>query len=379
MLSVVLFAPVTPTTAEGGGSIGALLLYVLVALGFSFLCSLCEAILLSASVSHIEVMAQLGRQSGILMRKHKVNVERPISAILTLNTIAHTAGATGAGAEAAAIFGNDLITLISIVLTLLILVFSEIIPKTLGALYWKPLLPFAAWSIEILVILFYPFVWFFERMTSVMTPNEKEPTVTRSELEAMAEISSGEGALEETEHLILRNLLHLSRVQVGDIMTPRTVVLAFQQDTTVDEVINRHKVLPYSRIPIYDENTDDIIAFVLRNEILTAAAQDRPHVPLKELSRSLHSIPETMQVTKALEEFMSRQQHMFLVFDEYGGTAGIITMEDAFESLLGVEITDESDIVADMRELAQQRYQRQQQLLGVIVDEKNANPPAATP
>lgn len=356
-----------------------LVFYVTLTLAFSFLCSLYEAILRSASVSHIEVTAQLGKKSGILMRRHKANIEKPLSAILMLNTIVHTAGAIGAGAEAAAIFGSDLITLISIVLTLLILVFSQIIPKTLGALYWKPLMPFAAYSIQALVWAFYPFIWLFERLTCILTSSGKEPTVTRSELEAMAKISSGEGGLGENEHLILRNLLRLSKVQVADIMTPRTVVLALQQDVTINQVMNRHKVLPYSRIPIYDESTDDITAFVLRNEILTAAAQDRHQVPLKELSRPLHSIPETTQVAKALEEFMARQQHIFLVFDEYGGTAGIITMEDTFESLLGVEITDESDIVADMRELAQQRYKRQQLLLGAVTDEGSISPPPAAP
>lgn len=370
MLSTLLFAPIVAT--ESAGSVSALVVYVSLALAFSFVCSLCEAILLSASLSHVEVTAQLGQRAGLLMRKHKENVERPISAILTLNTIAHTAGATGAGAEAAAIFGNDFITLISIILTLLILVFSEIIPKTLGAVYWKPLMPFAAYTIEVLVVLFFPFVWLFERLTSVMAPKEKEPTVTRSELEVMAQISSGEGGLEATEHLILRNLLHLGRVQVYDVMTPRTVVLAFQQDMTVEQVMKRHKVLPYSRLPIYSKSTDDIHAFVLRSDILTAAAQDQPNITLKEISRPIHSIPETMPLSKAMEEFMSRQQHIFLVFDEYGGTAGIITMEDALESLLGAEITDESDIVADLRQLAQQRYQRQQRLLGTI-NEENLN------
>jgi CBS domain containing-hemolysin-like protein len=153
-------------------------------------------------------------------------------------------------------------------------------------------------------------------------------------------------------------------------MTPRTVMFSLQQDMTVGELLKRHRVLPYSRMPIYAETTDDIKLFVLRNEVLMAAAQDRHDTPLQELARPLHSIPEGMTVDTVLNEFTTRQQHMFLVFDEYGGTAGIITMEDAVESLIGVEITDESDLVADLRELAQQRYKRQQELLGIISEQK---------
>lgn len=368
-----LLAPITPDAA-GSGSVSGLLVYIAVALGFSFLCSLCEAVLLTSSLSHIEVQAQAGDRAGLLMRRLKENVERPISAILTLNTIAHTVGAAGAGAEAAAIFGNEFIGLISAVLTLLILVLSEIIPKTLGAVYWKPLLPFAAYTIQLLVWVLYPAVWAFDRLTRLLTPDEKEPTVTRSEIEVLARISTGEGGLAESEHLVLRNLLHLGRVHVSDIMTPRTVMLALQQDMTVGEVMQRHRLLPFSRIPVFDQSPDDSNTFVLRSDILSAAAEDRDSVPLREMARPLHSIPETMAVDRVVSEFIARHQHIFLVFDEFGGTAGIITLEDAIESLLGVEITDESDLVEDLRQLAQQRYQRQARLLGLSLDEPPPQP-----
>ncbi|MAS36633.1 MAG: hemolysin [Anaerolineaceae bacterium] len=362
------YAPIVPVTGDGGGSVVSLVLYILLALGVSFTCSLCEAALFSTTHSHIELLVQGGSRVGLLLRRQKENVDRPIAAILTLNTIAHTAGAAGAGAEATLLLGNELVGLITVVLTLLILVFSEIIPKTVGALYWKPLSPVVAYVIQSMIILTLPAVWAFERMTRLMSPKEKLPTVTRSELEVMAEISSDEGALEKSEHKILTNLLHLSNAYVSDIMTPRTVMLALQEDMTVGEVLKKHKVLPYSRIPVFSETFDDIKAFVLRSDVLMEAAQDHDQVVLKSLTRPLDSVPENMTVDTVLVEFTNRQQHVFLVFDEYGGTAGIITMEDAIESLIGVEITDESDLVADLRELAQQRYQRQQKLLGMITD-----------
>jgi CBS domain containing-hemolysin-like protein len=344
------------------------MLYIVLALSVSFTCSLCEAALFSTTHSYVELLIQQGSRVGALLRRHKENVDRPIAAILTLNTIAHTAGAAGAGAEAALLLGNELVGIITVVLTLLILVFSEIIPKTLGALYWKPLAPLVAYLVQGMILVTFPAVWAFERLTRLMTPKEKVPTVTRSELEVLAGISSGEGGLEKSEHTILRNLLHLGSVYVSDIMTPRTVMLALKETMTVGEVMKKHKLLPYSRIPLYTENFDDIRLFVLRSDILMAAAQDQDQKTLAELARPLDSVPESMTVDTVLEEFTNRQQHMFLVFDEYGGTAGIITMEDAIESLIGVEITDESDIVADLRELAQQRYRRQQRLLGMLTD-----------
>ncbi|NDJ60415.1 MAG: HlyC/CorC family transporter [Chloroflexi bacterium] len=350
-------APIPGDGAEGGGSITALVFYVTLALGLSFLCSVLEAVVLSSSVSHAEFLAESGSRAGNLMLKHKANVERPISAILTLNTIAHTAGATGAGAEAVAVFGGDLVFIITVVLTLLILVLSEIIPKTLGAIYWKQLTPFAAYAIQILLWIFYPAVWIFEKMGQLLRPHEDAPTITRSDLEMLAKISAEEGALLERENRILRNLLHLSNARASDVMTPRTVVLAMQEDTSVGEAMDGSR-LPYSRIPVYGDNIDNVTGYVLRHDIIEQVAADQYHTTLAKLKRDIHAIPETTGVDHLLNEFIAKQEHIFLVLDEYGGTAGIVTMEDAIESLLGIEITDESDLVADLRQMAQQRYRR---------------------
>lgn len=352
--------------AAGEGSPAALLLFILLALGVSFVCSLCEAVLFSTSRSHIELQVQAGRRAGRLLRQQKENVDRPITAILTLNTIAHTVGAAGAGAEATLLLGDELWGVVTVVLTLLILVLSEIIPKTIGAVYWKPLALPVAWVIQGMIVIFYPFVSAFERLTRLLTPRRKTPTVTRPELEALAGIGRGEGALEQREHIILTNLLRLGAAQVADIMTPRTVMFALQEDMTVGEVLRRQRVLPYSRMPLYSQSADDARSFVLRNEVLMAAARDEHGRQLKEMARALHHVPESMSVASVLDEFTTRGDHLFLVFDEYGGTEGLVTMEDAIESLIGVEITDESDLVADLRQMADQRFRRRQEMLGVI-------------
>lgn len=346
----------TATASDGAsGSVTALLFYVSVGLGVSFLCSILEAVLLSSSVSHVEMTADSGSRAGLLMQHHKRDVERPISAILTLNTIAHTVGAAGAGAEAAALFGNQWLGVISAVLTLLILVFSEIIPKTLGAVYWKQLMPAAAYTIQFLVLALYPMVWLFQKLTAVIASDEREPTVTRDELEVLAKVSGAEGALNAGETLILANLLKLDEVSVSDIMTPRTVLFMLEDTMTVQEVLDKHKILSYSRIPIYTDSPDDITKFVLRLDVLRAAADNELDKTMADFSRPILSVPETLSVTVALEKFMREKAHILHVFDEYGGTAGIVTLEDAIESLLGAEITDESDAVVDLQALARKR------------------------
>lgn len=351
-----------PPAGDVAGTWSGLLFYIGIALGLSFFCSILEAVLLSTSPSYVEQYLDKGSRAGRLMHKHKSNLERPISAILTLNTIAHTVGAAGAGAEAVGIFGSEFFGLISAVLTFLILVFSEIIPKTVGATYWRQLMPFAAYSIQFLVISLLPAVWFLEKTTQVLRRTDHEPTITRGDIEAMARISASEGTLQERENRILRNLLHLANIQVETIMTPRTVVFACQQDMTAREVVEAHPILAYSRIPVFNDNMDDITGFVLRHDVYQIVANDEGEKPLRDFQRSIIVVPETTDVATALNEFITRQEHIALVIDEYGGTAGVLTMEDAIETLLGIEITDESDLVTDLRKMAEVRYERQRKL-----------------
>ena len=326
---ILLLAPIVPGVDSGGGSPGMLLFYITLAISLSFLCSILEAVLLSATPSYVEGLAQQGKRVGLLMRRHKVNVERPISAILTLNTVAHTVGATLAGAEAAAIFGNAYVGIISAILTFLVLVFSEILPKTIGAVYWRQLVPFAAYAIHVMTTLLLPAVWLFEQMTRFLRPDTHEPTVTRSDLEVLARISQQEGALLERENRILRNLLHLNAVKVYDIMTPRTVVTALDQEMTVSEVMQSYPVLSYSRIPIYNETIDNVVGYVLRHDVVQRVAHDQDNVRLKALVRPIEAIPETITVAQVLDQFIASREQILLVLDEYGGTSGVLTMEDA--------------------------------------------------
>ncbi len=350
------------TGAAGAGEWSALLVYISIALGVSFLCSIWEAALLSTPVSHIELLVQEGSRAGLIMQGLRQNVEHPISAILTLNTIAHTVGAAGAGAEANAIFGEEFFGIITAILTLLILVLSEIIPKTLGAVYAKPLTPFTAYSLRALLLVFKPAVFAFDFFTRSMRPSEETPTVTRSELQVMARISAQEGGIQERENRIVNNLLRLADVQVETIMTPRTVVLMFQQGQTVGEIMQAHPFLPYSRIPVYGDTADDVLGYVLRHEIFKRAAADEHEIQLGALMRELDVVPETNSVAQLLDDFIAKREHIFLVIDEYGGTAGLITLEDAVETLLGIEILDESDRFEDMRAVAQDRWAQQRDL-----------------
>lgn len=363
------------TGTGGAGEWGALVFYVVIALGISFLCSIWEAAMLSTPVSHIELLVQQGSRAGLIMQGLRQNVEHPIAAILTLNTIAHTVGAAGAGAEATAIFGSEFFGIISAVLTLLILVFSEIIPKTLGAVYAKPLTPFTAYSLRALLWVLRPAVFVFEFVTQSMRPNEEPPTVTRSELQVMARISAAEGGIKERENRIVANLLQLAEVQVETIMTPRTVVVMFQEDQSIGGVMQSYTFLPFSRIPVYGESADDVKGYVLRHEIYKRAAADAHATKLSEIALNLDVVPETNSVAQVLDEFIAKQEHIFLVIDEYGGTAGLITLEDTVETLLGIEILDESDRVADLRQLARRRYQSQLDLLRQMEGTQTARAP----
>ncbi|MFQ5675693.1 MAG: CNNM domain-containing protein, partial [bacterium] len=268
---------------------------------------------------------------------------------------------------------NKWIGLISATLTVLILVFSEIIPKTLGVFYWKQLVPFTAYGIKVLVWILYPIVWGARGLSRLITPSRQGPTISRSELEVLAKIAAVEGALEEKEHFIFKNLLHLRRVKVSDIMTPRTVIFMLPEDMTVGEVLANHRVLAYSRIPVYKETMDNVTGFVLRYHILSAAAEDKDRARLLQFARPIHAVPEKVDVARVLEKFIRRQEHIFLIINEYGGTEGIITMEDAIESLLGTEITDETDLVADLRVLAKQRRPGRLQPLELSKGEKTGD------
>ena len=330
-----------------------LFLYISVALGFSFICSIAEAVILSVTSSHIELLIKQGRhKTANRLRRLKDNVNTPLAAILTLNTIAHTGGAAGAGAQAAAIFGDQYLGVISAVLTLLILIFSEIIPKTLGACYWKQLAPVTALGLKYLVMVFYPFVLLSDLLTRKIAHGSNLKGFNREEFVAMAELSSREGQIPSREFTIIKNTLHFHEKTVTEILTPRTVVFSVDGHLTIAEYFAKFSEAKFSRIPIYLDDMEHIVGFVLRTDLLLANAEGTNEKTIAEFKRPIHAIPESLSLSKVLHRFLTERDQMMIVIDEYGGLEGIVTLEDILEKMIGIDIVDESDTAENMRELA---------------------------
>ncbi|MCP5463978.1 MAG: DUF21 domain-containing protein [Deltaproteobacteria bacterium] len=335
-----------------------LLLYLFLVIGVSFLCSLLESVILSVTKSHISLMVKQGRRGGILLRSLKKNIDRSLAAILTVNTIANTFGAAGVGAQVLKVYGDEFVAICSAGLTFLILFFSEIIPKTLGATYWRQLAPMCAYLIEMLVVVAYPFVVLFRAVSRVIAKNgEAYPKMTREEMIVVAETGVEEGALAEKEQRIIKNLLRLNAILVQDVMTPRSVVFSLQKDMTVADVLEKKSPIFFSRIPVYDHDLDDVIGMVLRFKIIESSSEDREDLTMDQLLMPIESIEEGKSVAHALDEFIKKRDHLFLVRDHSGTTTGIITLEDVIETLLGVEIVDEFDSVEDMRKYALEQWE----------------------
>jgi CBS domain containing-hemolysin-like protein len=335
------------------------------ALSISFLCSIMEAVLLSVSPSFVARKEQEGQWIGPKLRKFKDHVDQPLAAILSLNTIAHTVGAAGAGAQAAAVFGDAYIGVISAVLTFLILVVSEIIPKTLGAAYWRQLSPFVVRALEVTIWSMWPLVKLADILTRMLTKGKEKGKVHREEFIALAELGAKQGVFHKYESRILNNLFCFREVRTRDIMTPRTVLFALSENLAVEETLSQHAHLPFSRIPLYGENLDSMTGFTLKSEILQAG-QEKGAARLSELSRPLVVVPGDLPLHSLFERLMNEKAHIALVVDGYGGTEGVVTMEDFIETLLGLEIVDEVDTVEDMQAMAREQWRRRARTSGLI-------------
>lgn len=342
-----------------------LIIYVVIALGFSFLCSIAEAVLLSVTTGYIAVKESKNKPSGPLLRKLKEDINKPLAAILTLNTIAHTVGAAGAGAQATAVFGDAYLGIISAVLTLLILVFSEIIPKTIGAHYWKSLAPFTAFCLKYLIYSLYPFVKMSEYMTRSLTHGPSLKGFNRAEFSAMAEVSQQDGLLNQQESSILMNLLSLHTLKAGDAMTPQSVMFAADNSMTVGEYIEAHASERFSRIPLYSEDKNNIDGFVLLIDILQASALGEDSKALDNYKRDMPAVTSELSLSRAFDLLLHERAKITLVVDEYGGVQGLLTIEDVLETILGLEIIDEVDKSVDMQELARRFWQRRAREKGV--------------
>lgn len=332
-----------------------LIVYASIALGVSFLCSILEAVVLSIPHTYIAVLEKDGDKNGAVWANLKEDdAVKPLTAILTLNTIAHTMGAAGVGSEVQSIWGEGALTIASIILTIAVLFLSEIIPKTLGTAYWKQLAPITGKLlgviVRVLAILIVPI-----QILKTILPKGDHTLVTRDDVAALADLGGEEGIIEEDEEKVIQNLLKLRDIKVVDIMTPRVVMTSFQSRSTVKEVLDEHKIIRVSRIPVYDDTIDDSSGIAIRSEILMSASRDEWDKPMSDFKKPVISLKTSANVDEALEMFLEKRQQFALVRDEFGGTAGIVTMEDVLETLLGEEIVDELDVVDDMRELAREK------------------------
>jgi CBS domain containing-hemolysin-like protein len=350
-----------------------LLTFFAVSIIFSFLCSLWEAVLLSITPHYAQVRTSEGAAIGRHLEDFKLNIDRPLAAILTLNTIAHTAGAIGVGDQAARIWAdaNPIVTMFIVpaVMTLAILVLSEIVPKTIGAVHWQRLAPFTVHSLRMLMLVLAPFVWMSQLLTRGVKQGAEKPVLTRNDFLAMTEIGAREGVFEDRERHIISNLLGFGSVEVRDVMTPRTVVAAVAEERSVDDFYRTGRFMRFSRIPTFHRNSvDQITGYVLKSDVLVAMIEGRGDEPLSALRRDIVAVGERHSITDLFRTLMERQEHVAMVVDDFGGMAGIVTMEDAIETLLGLEIVDETDATTDMRVLAQRHRNRRARALGLLDD-----------
>ena len=341
---------------------GLLLLYLFSALAISFLCSILEAVLLSTPMSFVSMMETEGRAGAKLLKTYKQDIDKPISAILSLNTIAHTVGAAGVGAQSELIFGSQFFAITSALLTLLILVFSEIIPKTIGAIYWRSLAISSARIIHVMVFLTYPLVLMSEFVTHFFSSKKQPLSVSREEVSAMVTVAAEEGVFEKKENRMIQNLLKLDDVKARDIMTPSSVVEMAEESMSLREFYKNDAYSTYSRIPVYNEENDDYIkGYVLRQTILEKLSEYKFNLRLTDIMRPVLTVSENESVSRIWETLLAKKEHISIIIDEYGCFRGIVTMEDVIETMLGTEIVDEKDTVTDMQELAREKWQEQQQ------------------
>ncbi|MEM9079571.1 MAG: hemolysin family protein [Verrucomicrobiota bacterium] len=363
--------------ADATGSWTVLTIYFTLAIGVSFFCSVWEAVILSVTTPYIANLKKKRPKVGARIEDLKQRIGRPLTSILTLNTISHTVGAMGVAAQVSALGGGKWDALAGALMTLAILIASEIIPKNLGARYWRAWAPWVSFCLEWLTKLMTPVVWFIELFSK---GHHDEASFSRDELKVMAELGTRQGKLKEGESRILGNLLRLGEISLDEIMTPRTVVFALPQDTTVQHYLDKHNESPFSRVPVYKTNRDEITGFVLKHDILLAAAQDKFDLLLNELRRDSPALPENTKLTKAFEFLVAERTHLAIILDEYGGVSGLVTMEDVVETLLGLEIVDEIDTREDMQEFARKLWKTRAQKMGIeLTESENENPEASTP
>lgn len=352
---------------------GLLLLYLFLALSISFLCSLMESVLLSTPLSFIKANEEKMGKGMKKLAVQKQNIDKPLSAILSLNTVAHTVGAAGVGAQATYVFGEAYFGIVSAILTLLILVLTEIIPKTIGANYWRSMGSLVGYMIFVTTIISYPLVVLSAVLTRIISPGKSEQTTSREEISALAQIGTTEGIFHESENMIIQNVIKLKNIRVNEIMTPRTVMSIADENMQLDDFLKQKDFMRFSRIPVYTDNRDNITGYVFRQMVFEKLAEHQDGLKLKNIKKDIVIVPETKQVFGLWEQLLSQKEHIALVVDEYGGVDGIVTMEDIIETLVGFEIVDEKDTIVDMQQYARDRWQKRQTKYKYLEIDSDAN------
>jgi CBS domain containing-hemolysin-like protein len=330
-----------------------------------------ETVLLSTPNSFLIVKEESGNSWAKTFLGLKNNIDKPLSAILSLNTIAHTVGAAGVGAQAVVLFGDAYFGLVSAILTILILVLTEIIPKTIGARYWRSLAKPASIVINAMIIITYPLVVFSALITKAISNNQQEQTTSREEIAALASIGADEGVFTEKEHKIIQNLLKLKNVKVTEIMTPRVVVAVADENLSLADFLKNKDYLKFSRIPIYSENDENITGYVFRQKVFEKLAEDQHELKLRDIKRDIVIVHDSIVLFTLWEKLLEKKEHIALIVDEYGGLDGIVTMEDIIETFLGLEIIDEKDTITDMQKFARERWNARQSKYNLLDQLKN--------
>lgn len=344
-----------------------LITYFLIALLLSFLCSLIESVILSITPSYITKKIQQGKDYATYLKKYKNNIDRPLAAILTLNTFAHTIGAAGVGAQAQFLWGEEYLTVASVILTLLILIFSEIIPKTIGANFWMQLSHFTVITLRVLIIVLYPFVWITQYITMIFNISKRKSVLSKADFSAMAELAEEEGVFGPGESQIIRNVAMFDQIKVKDIMTPRTILFAAEENTSIREFHKEHPDFVFSRIPLYSENIDSVSGYILKDELLVKIIEGDTNKPLKTISREILTVYQNLPIPQLYKRLIKENEHIALVIDEYGGTAGIVTLEDVIETILGLEIVDETDNIEDLQKTARAKWEARARKMGLDI------------
>jgi CBS domain containing-hemolysin-like protein len=342
-----------------------LITYFLIAIVFSFLCSLLEAVILSIPPSYVTKKLQQGKDYAVWLKEYKDNIDKPLASILTLNTFAHTLGAAGVGAQAQLIWGNEYLSLTSAILTILILIFSEIIPKTIGANYWMSLTRFTVYTLKVLMFILYPFVLISQWITRIFNINKRKSVLSRADFSAMAELAQEEGVIQEKESQIIQSIAGFDKLKVSDIMTPRMVLFAAPETIKTIDFYREHPNLVFSRVPVFAESIDNITGFILKDDLLTTLVEGKRDLPLKQIMRRIMIVYENLPIPVLYNKFIEEQEHIALVVDEYGGTEGVVTLEDVIETILGLEIVDETDNIDDLQKAARDKWEERAKRMGL--------------